>query len=105
MLAVNRTDCVNDVKRGQLSARRDDRFAGRQSLRKTRAANLATCFQNLRASRMMNRAVNSATAEQRRIRRVHDRLDVLSCDVANDDVPTTVEKMSCSLFLIRVHLR
>src|SRR5262245_53695168 len=49
-----------------------------------RAADFAACFENARAARAMNRAVDAAPAEQRGVRGVHDRVDVLEREIADD---------------------
>src|SRR6266550_1548905 len=98
MLTVDWTHRVNHVKRGQLAAGRNNRFAGRKSFRKTSAADLATFFQNLRAAGAMNRPVNSSAAEKGRIRRVNNCLNVLFSDVADYHLDTAVEKASVRCF-------
>ena len=92
MFTINWPDRVYHIKRGQLAASRDHGFAGRQSFRKTRAANLLALGEDLRSARAMDRAINAAAAEQRGIRRVHNCLNVLSGDVANDDAHPASEK-------------
>src|SRR5262249_6301364 len=99
MLAVNRPDGMNDVKRLQLAAGGNYRFAGRQTFRKTRATDLPTLFEDFRSAGTMNCAVNAAAPKQRRVCRVHDRLDILFRDVADDNRDAALEK---SLFGFRV---
>jgi hypothetical protein len=48
-------------------------------------AQVAARGQDLRAAAPVDRPVHTATAEQRRIRRVHDRVDRLRGDVALDE--------------------
>src|SRR5437660_9683001 len=99
LLAIDGTDRVNDIKRRQLSTCCDHGFARRQSFRKTCAANLETLFEYLRSAGPMDGAINSTTAEQRRIRRIYDCLDILLGDVADDDSDAAIEK---ALFGFRV---
>src|SRR5260370_40857881 len=104
MFAVDWSDRVNDIERGQLAASGDHSFAGRQSFGKTSAPNLPALGEDLRSAGAMNRAVHTAAAEQRGIGRVHNCLNVLFGDVANDDAHAAVEKF-WGVLLIRVHLR
>ena len=93
LFAKDGPDRVNDIERGQLPARRDDGFARRQSLRESGAANLAARFQDLGTTGEVNRTVNSATTQQRRVRGIHYRLDILFGDVAGDDRDAAIEKL------------
>src|SRR5260370_42279514 len=92
MFTVYGSNRMNNVEGRQLARGRHSRFAGWQPVGKPGAANLATCFEDFRSAGAMNRAVNSTAAEQRRIRGVHDRIDILARDVTHDDADTTSEK-------------
>ena len=91
---------MNDVARGQISRRGDYCFTRRQSLRILRAPNLFTLAQNLWSTRVVNRAVNTAAAEQRRIRRVHHCAHILTSDVADDDTHTSIQKRLRVIFIL-----
>src|SRR2546430_389329 len=92
MFTINWPDRMYHIKRRQLAASRDHGFAGRQSFRKTGAPNLLTLCEDLRSARAMNRAIHAAAAEQRRISRVHNCLNVLFGDVADYNPHATVEE-------------
>ena len=82
---VNGADGVDDVARSEIAAARYHCFACRQALLKLRAPNLAALFQNPRAARNVNRAVNAAAAEQGRVRGVDNGINVLARDVVNEN--------------------
>ena len=69
---INRTHGVNHVLCREPSARRDHGFSGRQS--SNLAHDLTALGENGRAAGTMDRTVNSAAAEKRRIRRIHNRV-------------------------------
>ena len=48
----------------------------------------------------MNRSVNTAAAEQRRVRCVHYGADVLTSDVVDDDTHTSIEKRLRELVML-----
>ena len=72
----DRADRVNDPFGGQFVAARDFGLAGGAT------AERAAFRQQLRARRAMNRAVHTATAEQRRVGGIHNRVHALLRDVA-----------------------
>jgi hypothetical protein len=76
----NRADCVNDKTRRQTKSASDFRFTG-----STTPKGPAFCKQ-LSSSGAMNRAIDSATAEERRVRRVYDRIDIEFRDIALNDL-------------------
>jgi hypothetical protein len=73
---------MNDVLGRKIVAAGDPRFAGRAS------AELAAFLQESGAGRVVNRSIYPAAAEQRRIRGVHDCIDVERRDVGTDDLNT-----------------
>ena len=70
--AINRTHRVNDVFCGKLSAGSDHGLSSGQ--RSNPADDLAAFGQDRRASCTMNRAIHSASAQQGRIRGIHNRV-------------------------------
>jgi hypothetical protein len=80
----NRANCVNDKTRRQTKSASNFRCTG-----STTAEGPAFCKQ-LRASPAMNCAIDSATAEERRVRRVYDGIDVEFRDIALDDLDLRV---------------
>src|SRR4051812_3825834 len=76
----HRTDRVDDVTRRQPVAARDFRRPG------LAAAKRAAFGQQLRPCGTMDRAVDAAAAEQRRVRGVDDRVDDEGGDVGDEDV-------------------
>ena len=77
--APDRPDGVQDVTGGQVTS------AGRLHVAGVAPAELAALVENRRPTRAVDRAVDAATAEQRRVGRVHDGVDVLLGDVAEDE--------------------
>src|SRR5205823_6125827 len=72
--------------RMQHVARRQAPAAGRLDVAGFAAAQLAALLEDRRASRAMNRSVDAATAEERGVRGVDDRVDFLHGDVAEDEL-------------------
>jgi hypothetical protein len=70
---------VNDVAGGEIVSARNSSLAGRA------APDRAALGEQARACCAVDRAVNTASAEQRGIRRVDDRIDALPRYVALDD--------------------
>ena len=50
------------------------------------AAEPAALFEDRGAAGAVDRTVDAAAAEQRRVRGIHDRVDLLPCDVADDEL-------------------
>ena len=76
----DRADGVDDMLRRELAGGRRFCVAG------LTAAEVPALLENRRAAGAMNRAVHASAAEERRVRRVHDRVDLLLGDVAlNED--------------------
>jgi hypothetical protein len=73
---------VNHVLRRQVSAGRDHGFTSWQSIRMGCFANLFTLGEDLRAADSMDRAIDTAAAEQRRVGGVYDGVDVVCGYVA-----------------------
>jgi hypothetical protein len=71
---------VDDESSGQTIATRDFRFAGFTAAKRT------AFREQFRASGAMNRAIDSSAAEKRRIRRVHNRVNLELRDIAAGDV-------------------
>jgi hypothetical protein len=112
--AINWAYGVDHMLRGKLSARRNHGLASGQP--SNLADDLTALGQNGRSSSTMNRPINAASAEQRRVGRVHDRLGGFFDDVARpvnlDDFLTAQQKshkevLSCqfSVKTFRVMLR
>ena len=76
----NRANCVNDITGGQTMSASNFRFTG------SATAEGPTFREQLRASPAVNRAIDSATAEERRVRRVYDGIDIEFRDIALDDL-------------------
>src|SRR5205807_3641753 len=76
----NRADGVNDEARRQIVSSSKFGFAGPAT------TELAAFFQQLRAGRTVNRSVNSAAAEQCRVRGIHNRIDLKFGNIATDDI-------------------
>ena len=66
--------------------RRKRARAGRLCVARLAATERATLLEDRRAARPVDRSVDAAAAEQARVRRVHDRVDVLLGDVAEDEL-------------------
>src|SRR5262245_43727709 len=84
--APDRSHGVDHEPGRQPESRRDSRLS-----RRTSADRAAGALQ-LRSRRAVNRAVDTAASYQRFVRRVHDRVDGLACDVANDNVEPRHER-------------
>jgi hypothetical protein len=70
---------VDDVPRAEAVAGGDPRLTGR-------AWGETPCLsRQLRSGRAVDRAVHAAAALERRVRRVHDRIDVEVDDASDDD--------------------
>jgi hypothetical protein len=82
--APNRTDCVNDKAGWQKISTRDFSFAG------TTTAQRAAFGQQFGACGAVNRAIDAATAEERRVRGVHNGINVQSSDVTAHDLDSAV---------------
>ena len=78
--APDRPDCVNDEASRQTIAARDFRFAWATT------AERAAFGEQFGACGAVNRAIDAATAEERRVRRVHNGINVEFCDVAAEDL-------------------
>jgi len=78
--APDRPDGVDDVPSGQVVPSSDLRGARRRYTERARL------LEQPRAGRAMDRAIDTATAQQRRVRRVDDRVDGQRRDVAADDL-------------------
>jgi hypothetical protein len=74
-----RADGMNDMPRRQMITPRDFRAAG------LAATERAAFGQQLRPRRAMDRTIDTATAEQRRIRGVDDGVNAQGRDVGNND--------------------
>ena len=70
---------MNDEARGQTIAASNLRFAGFTT------AERAAFGEQFGAGGAVNRAIDTATAEERRVCRVHNRVDLQFSDVAADD--------------------
>src|SRR5882724_9964484 len=81
----DRSDGVDDESSGQTIATSDFRFAG------FTAAKCTAFPAQFGSSGAMNRSVDSAAAEKRRIRRVHNRVNLLFCDVPSRDLNIAVQ--------------
>ena len=81
----DRSDGVNDESSGQTMAMRDFRFA------RFAAAKRTAFREQFRSSGAMNRAIDSSAAEKRRIRHVHNRIDLDLRDIAADDIDFAIE--------------
>src|SRR6185437_1193518 len=75
----DRTNRVNHMARGQPVAARH------LGLTRATAAKRAALLHQLRASRAVNRAIDTTTAEQRAIGRVDDSIDVEEGNIPGDD--------------------
>src|SRR6185437_663239 len=71
----DRADRMDDVTRRQPVAARDPRFSGGT------AAERPAFGQKLRPGRAVNRAIDAAATEQRRVGRVDDRVDIERRDI------------------------
>src|SRR5262249_48942820 len=75
----NRSDCVNHEASRQTIAARYLRFAWPTT------AERAAFGEQFGPRDAMNRAIDTATAEQCRVRRVHNRINLELCDIAAED--------------------
>src|ERR1051325_4016419 len=92
MSSVVWSNCMDDMLGWKISRGSDDRFAGRQPVRILCSTNLTTGFENRRPTRAVDGAVYSASAQQRRVGRVNDRIDVVAGDVADSNRNAIAEK-------------
>ena len=74
------SDSVNHEPGGQTIPARNLRFAGPAT------AERAAFGEQFRSGRVMNRAIDAATAEKCRVSRVHNRIDLELCDVAAENL-------------------
>src|SRR5207244_2376641 len=81
----DRSDGVNDESSGQTIAASDFRFTG------FTAAKCTAFRKQLRSRGAMNRAIDSSAAEKRRVRRVHNRIDLELRDIAADDIDFAIQ--------------
>src|SRR5438094_8539850 len=81
----DRSDGVDDESSGQTIATSDFRFTG------FTAAKCTAFREQFRSSGAMNRAVDSAAAEKRRVRRVHNRIDLELRDIPSRDLTIAVQ--------------
>ena len=88
----DRSDCVNHEASGQTISTRDFSFTG------TTTAQRTAFGEQFRACGMVNRAIDAATAEERCIRRVHDRINIEFSDVAADDLDSAVGILHRSMY-------
>ncbi len=72
--AVDRSDSVDDVARGEVPRRRDDAAPGGQAVGSFVGADASTRGENRRAAFAMDRSVDAAAPEQRVVGGVHDRV-------------------------------
>ena len=82
---VDGPDGVDHPPRGQLTATRRHGPAGREPVRERGPADLPALGQDRGSAGPVDRAVDAAAAQQGRVRRVHDRVDLLGRDVALDE--------------------
>jgi hypothetical protein len=75
---------VDDESSGQTIATSDFRFAGFTAAKRT------AFREQFRSSGAMNRAIDSSAAEKRRVRRIHNRVNLLFCDVPSRDLNIAV---------------
>jgi hypothetical protein len=71
---------VNDKTRGQTISASDFRFPGLTTAKRPAFG------KQLGSSGAMNCAINSSAAEERRVRRVHNRVEIKFGDIALDDL-------------------
>jgi len=86
------TDGVDDVFCRQIAGSCDCRLASRQALRKTGCAELAAFFKYARTAATMDGPVDAASAEESAVSGVHDDVDVLRRDVADEDAEAIIEE-------------
>lgn len=77
--AINRADGMNHVLRRKCAARSDNRFSRRENSELN--YDLPALGKDGRATRAVDRAVNSASTQQIRIRGIHNRVRVLQGDI------------------------
>jgi hypothetical protein len=70
---------VDHISRRELAGTSHHRLAGRQAA--DALNNSPALFQNSRASRAMNRSIHAASAQQRGVGGIHDRVGFLARDV------------------------
>jgi hypothetical protein len=92
LVTVDWSNCVNHELREQVSACSDYSLARRQTIRIFRFANRATRLENLRATRIVNSAVDATASKQRRVGGIDDRVHVLASDIAHYHQHAPVEK-------------
>jgi hypothetical protein len=76
----DRSDGVDDESSGQTIATSDFRFTG------FTAAKCTAFPAQFRTGSAMDRAIDSAATQKRRVRRVHNRIDLELRDIAADDI-------------------
>ena len=82
--APDRADSVNHKASGQVITAGDFRLAGF-------ATGARTAFgKQFRSRRAVNRSIDTTTTEERRVCRVHDRIDRELCDIAAEDFNSVV---------------
>ena len=81
----DRSDGVDDESSGQTIATSDFRFTGFTAAKRT------AFRKQLRSSGAMNRSVDSAAADKRRVRRVHNGIDLELRDIAADDIDFAIQ--------------
>jgi hypothetical protein len=82
MLAINWPHGVDHVARWQLAGGSNYRFASRQAILILAPPERAAVCQYPGSTGLMNRTVNAATTKQCGIRGIHNRVDLLTRDVA-----------------------
>ena len=102
-----RTDRVDDEIAGQIPRGGRDGVSGRQAVDKFLAAYAPTLLQQRRSGRSMDCAVDAAAAEQFRIGRVDDRVDLLLGDVPEHglDAHRHQRRVVMSMILMRTSNR
>ena len=85
VVRVDRADGVDHPSSGQLAPVVATASPGREALGPLGSADPPALLEDRGTAAAMDRAVHAAAAEQRRVRRVHDRVDVLLGDVAFEE--------------------
>lgn len=71
------------VPGGEAAASGYYRLSGWQAFRKSRTADFSTLFQYLQPARMVDRAINPTSAEQRTVCGIDEHVYILFCDVSH----------------------
>ena len=97
MLAKNWAHCVNHMPGRHVPSWSDHGLTSWQSVGMSSAPNLSTGFRDCAATRSMNRAINSATSQQRSVGCVDDRINRETGDVAYDHSDSSVKIESAGI--------